>query len=69
MEFTPKSIDRIGKLLFGPRYVSEFSRALGVSRVTVLSWISGEWKPKDENTSAIKKLVEKRVKDLTKELG
>jgi hypothetical protein len=69
----PKIIERVGNLLYGPRYMSELSRALEVSRQTVLSWSRGPkkfigknkgWAPSPENVEAMKKLVQKRIEEL-----
>jgi hypothetical protein len=69
-----KTIEKIGQLLYGTRFVSEFSRALGVSRVSVLAWMSPNkkdaegkaigWHPSEDNVTAIKSLAVGRIEEL-----
>lgn len=39
---TPSLLREIGEALYGPRWASEFARAVGVSDRLVRFWLSGE---------------------------
>jgi hypothetical protein len=40
---TPALFIEIGEALYGPRWHSEMAREIGVSRMTIHRWATGQW--------------------------
>ena len=57
-------LERLGRLVCGPLWQSEFARTMGVSRLTVLRWTAGEFEPSPEHTAKAKELVRTRIREL-----
>jgi hypothetical protein len=60
----PETIDRLGKLLFGERYVSALADQLGVARHTVIGWVNGQWNCPPHQIEQLRSLAQERIGQL-----
>lgn len=66
---TPALLRAAGEALYGSYWQSPLARDLDVSDRTVRRWASGEWPAPRDVGPAIRKLLEKRGKDIAKLLA
>jgi hypothetical protein len=59
-----KTIDHIGRLLWGDRYVSTMAQTLGVARGTVMGWLNGEWNCPQHQIDRLRSLTQERIGQL-----
>jgi hypothetical protein len=59
-----KTIDTVGRLLFGDRYVSALADQLGVARHTVIGWVNGQWNCPPHQIEQLRALAQERIGQL-----
>lgn len=65
----PKQLDKIGTLLYGPRWQSDMARRLNVNIRTVQRWAAGETsRPHLTLAGEMIEVIDERIEDLTKQL-
>lgn len=61
---TPRTIARVGSLLYGSRWHVDLARAMGVSKATAWNWAHGRASPQPKHRRALKELAFRRIAEL-----
>lgn len=60
------TLKAIGEALWGPQFIAEMARQLGVARKTVTRWVGGEYNVPDVMADRLRKLMVARQTQLAK---
>ena len=65
---TPRQLERIGPLLFGPEWQTPLAAALEVAPRTVRRWLSGERAVPENLANDLKPIIEAQIRPLAARL-